>query len=240
MISTYGASREQAERFVTLYRAKAPIRAAAHEAGISIIQATMIAQASGILRLTEGFIVNSRGAEIGRIGESLFARHLPEAVNTNLSVQFNNPAYDFILNGAKIDVKSSAGFNRTRDKDNMLLYRFRCPNKFETDLFVFFVKPEAEADETDEDSYTHCFIIPSLFLLNHKQVEVSRKTILEKRGAWSEFLFPVSELRDNILMLTASPQHLAVPPELREAAEANQALKDETNHAKSKRNLPTA
>ena len=101
MISTFGASPEQAERFIDLYQAKTPIRAAAHEAGISIIQATMIARHSGILRLTEGFIVNSRGAEIGRIGENLFARHLPEAVNTNLSVSFNNPAYDFILNGAK-------------------------------------------------------------------------------------------------------------------------------------------
>lgn len=57
MISTFGASPEQAERFIGLYQAKTPIRAAAHEAGISIIQATMIARHSGILRLTEGFIV---------------------------------------------------------------------------------------------------------------------------------------------------------------------------------------
>ncbi|UOP02051.1 hypothetical protein [Kingella potus] len=78
MISTYGASREQAERFVTLYRAKAPIRAAAHEAGISIIQATMIAQASGILRLTEGFIVNSRGAEIGALEKACLPATCPK------------------------------------------------------------------------------------------------------------------------------------------------------------------
>ena len=238
MISTFGASREQADRFIALYRGKAPIRAAAHEAGISIIQATMIAQASGILRLTEGFIVNSRGAEIGRVGESLFARHLPEAVNTNLSVQFNNPAYDFILNGAKIDVKSSAGFENKGNKGN-LKYRFRCRNKFKTDLFVMFAKTNPEADDGDADSYTHCLIIPSLFLLNQKQVEVTQKTIMEKKGAWSEFLFPVAELRQNILLLTANPQHLAIPPELKTAAQANQTLKDEC-HAKSKRNCTTA
>lgn len=234
MISTFGASREQADRFIALYRGKAPIRAAAYEAGISIIQATMIAQASGILRLTEGFIVNSRGAEIGRVGESLFARHLPEAVNTNLSVQFNNPAYDFILNGAKIDVKSSAGFENKGNKGN-LKYRFRCHNKFKTDLFVMFAKTNPEADDSDADSYTHCLIIPSLFLLNQKHVEITQKTIAEKQGAWSEFLFPVAELRQNLLLLTTNPQHLAIPPELKTAAQANQTLKDEC-HAKSKRN----
>ena len=238
MISTFGASPEQAERFIGLYQAKTPIRAAAHEAGISIIQATMIARHSGILRLTEGFIVNSRGAEIGRIGENLFARHLPEAVNTNLSVSFNNPAYDFILNGAKIDVKSSAGFESGSNKEN-LKFRFRAKNKFQTDLFVLFVKPDPAADETDEDSNTHCFIIPTLCLLNQKQVEVTLKTIRQKTGAWSEFLFPVGELRENVLMLTQDPAALKIPQEIREAAELNQALKDET-HAQSKRNRPAA
>ena len=111
MLSTYGASPEQAEKFLQLYRAKTPLRAAAEEAGINIIQATMLARGAGILRITEAAIASSKTGGIGIMGERIFSKYLPEAVNCNLSVRHANPNYDFILNGCTIDGKTSTGIN---------------------------------------------------------------------------------------------------------------------------------
>lgn len=111
----FGATPEQAEHFLTLYRS-APLRAAAAEAGLNIIQATMIARHSGCLRITEAAIVNSKHGEIGRMGEEIFQQHFPEAVNCNTSVAQNNPAYDFVLNGMRIDIKTSCLSASGREK----------------------------------------------------------------------------------------------------------------------------
>lgn len=237
MLDTFGATPTQAEDFLRLYKT-APLRAAAEEAGINIIQATMIARHAGCLRITEAAIVNSKAGEIGRVGERIFQKHLPEAVNTNLSVRHNNPCYDFILNGAKIDVKTSAGCKRAYGKEDK--YPIRCGNKFQTDLFVIIVKEDKNADWEDEAAYRHCFIIPSLFLINHEKVEINKAVLRGEKLAWSEYLFPIGALRENLLMLTANPEMLAIPPELRECANLTQRLKKETRNAKSERHRKTA
>ncbi|MCP2041901.1 hypothetical protein L1281_002519 [Neisseria sp. HSC-16F19] len=235
MLSTFGATQEQADRFISLYK-QAPLRAAAEEVGLSIIQATMIARHAGCLRITEAAIVNSKAGEIGRMGEQIFHKHLPEAVNTNLSIRHNNPCYDFILNGAKIDIKTSAGCKSNRGQEDK--YRIKCSNKFETDIFVIIVKEDDNAALSDEAAYRHCFIIPSLFLVNHEKIEICKAVLRGAKMAWAEYLFPIEALRENLLMLTADPKLLAIPPELREAAKLNRELKKETRHAK--RNRKTA
>ncbi|EGY52026.1 hypothetical protein [Neisseria shayeganii] len=235
MLSTFGATQEQADRFISLYK-QAPLRAAAEEAGLNIIQATMIARHAGCLRITEAAIINSTSGEIGRMGERIFQKHLPEAVNTNLSIRHNNPCFDFILNGAKIDIKTSTGSKGSRGTEDK--YRMKCSNKFETDIFVVIVKEDDNAALNDEDAYRHCFIIPSLFLVNHEKIEINKAVLRGAKMAWSEYLFPIEALRENLLMLTANPQLLAIPPELREAAKLNRDLKKETRHAK--RNRKTA
>ena len=239
MLSTFGATEEQAAHFLELYRCST-LRAAAEEAGINIIQATMIARHSGILRITEAAIVNSKAGEIGRIGEEIFQKHLPEAVNTNLSVQLNNPSYDFILNGVKIDIKTSAGAKGQRGADDK--YRFSCHNKFKADLFVLIVKENKQASARDESAYRHCFIIPSLFLLNHEKIEICKAVVEGEKLAWAEYLFPIEALRENLLMLTAHPEMLAIPPEWRECAELSRKVKREVQHekAKAKRNRSAA
>lgn len=236
MISTFGATQAQADKFLELYKAKAPLRAAAEEAGINIIQATMIARHSGILRITEAAIINSRAGEIGRTGENIFQKHFPEAVNTNLSVRQNNPYYDFILNGVRIDVKTSTGVNARGQKK----FRIRVGNKFKTDLFVLIVKEDDAADIEDESAYKHCFIIPSLFLLNNKKLEINKGVLRGEKLAWSEYLFPIEQMRENVLMLTQNPEMLAIPPEVRELAELNGKVKEGVRHAKTKRNRTTA
>lgn len=81
MLSTYGASRQQAELFTRLYAdEKKPLRAAAAEVGIDIITATMLAQQTGHIRFTEAVIVNSPQGEQGRMGEEIFQCYLPEYV----------------------------------------------------------------------------------------------------------------------------------------------------------------
>lgn len=70
MLSTHGASRQQAELFTRLYAdEKKPLRAAAAEVGIDIITATMLAQQTGHIRfktaerkLAEGCFIHSGSA----------------------------------------------------------------------------------------------------------------------------------------------------------------------------------
>ena len=238
MLSTFGATEAQVEQFLAHYRS-APLRAAAEEAGINIIQATMIARMSGVLRITEAAIVNSKAGEIGRIGEQIFQKHLPEAVNTNLSVRMNNPHYDFILNGVKIDIKTSAGSKSGRGQEDK--YRIKCVNKFETDVFVIIVKEDKQAAVDDLSAYRHCFIIPSLLLVNHEKIEIHKGVLRGNDFAWAEYMFPIEEMRGNLLMLSAHPEMLAIPPELRECSQLNRQIKRESAHyAKPKRHRKIA
>lgn len=237
MISTFGATQAQADKFLELYKAKAPLRAAAEEAGINIIQATMIARHSGVLRITEAAIVNSKSGEIGRTGEDIFQKHFPEAVNTNLSVRHNNPYYDFVLNGVRIDVKTSAGSKARGGKDK---FKIRVGNKFKTDLFVAILKEDGATDIEDESAYKHCLIIPSLFLINHSKLEICKEILNGEKLAWSEYLFPIEQMRENVLMLVQNPEMLAIPPEVKELAELNGKVKEGVRHAKTKRNRTTA
>lgn len=181
----FGATPEQAEHFLTLYRS-APLRAAAAESGLNIIQATMIARHSGVLRITEAAIINSKSGETGRIGEQIFQHYFPEAVNCNTSVAQNNPAYDFILNGMRIDIKTSCLSASGRGKNRKI--RFRCDNKFDTDLFIIIVKQDSAAAVHDHAAYRHCFIIPSLMLLNHVKIEIIESVLRGDNAAWAEYL----------------------------------------------------
>lgn len=234
----FGATPEQAEHFLTLYR-RATLRAAAAEAGLNIIQATMIARHSGVLRITEAAIINSKSGETGRIGEQIFQHYFPEAVNTNLSVRHNNPAYDFILNGVRIDIKTSALCTGNRRKGDGKIY-FRCHNKLETDLFVVIVKADTATAIDDEAAYRHCFIIPSLFLLNHTHVNISESVLHGSNAAWSEHLFPIEKMHETVMMMAENPEMLTIPPELAECAQLNRKIKKEVKNAKPKRHRTTA
>lgn len=189
-----------------------------------------LARGAGILRITEAAIVNGKSGEIGIVGERIFSRHLPEAVNCNLSVKHANPDYDFVLNGCTIDVKTSVGIKLVNGKRK---FKFKAPNKFKVDLYVLIVKADADAANDDESAFTHCFIIPSLFLLNHNRVEIMSEVVTDgKKMAWSEYLFPIEAMRDNIMMLTANREMLAIPDELKECAELNQEIKKGVRNGK--------
>lgn len=233
----FGATPEQAEHFLTLYRS-ATLRAAAAEAGLNIIQATMIARHSGCLRITEAAIVNSKHGEIGRMGEEIFQQHFPEAVNCNTSVAQNNPAYDFVLNGMRIDIKTSCLSASGRGKNRKI--RFRCDNKFDTDLFIIIVKQDSAAAVHDHAAYRHCFIIPSLMLLNHVKIEIIESVLRGDNAAWAEYLFPIEKMRETVMMMAENPEMLTIPPELAECAQLNRKIKKEVKNAKPERHRTTA
>ena len=222
MISNFGATDAQIKTFLATY-GQANIRAAAHAAGIDIIQATMIARHSGVLRITEAAIVNSKAGETGRVGEEIFQDIFPEAVNANLAVQRNMPRYDFILNGVKIDIKTTALSESGRGQQRKI--RLRCDNKLETDIFIILVKADKEAAIKDKSAYRHAFIIPSLVLINHKKIEILEDVLYGSGKAWSEYLYPIEKLKETIEMMTAYPELLAIPDELKETVKANDKLK---------------
>lgn len=222
MISNFGATDAQIKTFLATYE-KSHIRAAAHAAGIDIIQAMMIARHSGVLRITEAAVVNSKAGETGRVGEEIFQDIFPQAVNANLAVQRNMPRYDFILNGVKIDIKTTALSMSGKGPQRKI--RLRCENKLETDIFVIFVKADKEAGIKDKKAYRHVFIIPSLVLINHKKIEILEDVLHGSGKAWSEYLYPIGKLKEKIEMLTAYPELLAIPDELKETVKANDKLK---------------
>lgn len=232
MISNFGATEEQIKTFLSVY-GQSHIRAAANAAGIDIIQATMIARHSGVLRITEAAIVNSKAGETGRIGEEIFQDIFPDAVNANLAIQRNMPRYDFILNGVKIDIKTTALSVSGKGKQRKI--RLRCDNKLETDIFVIFAKADQEADIKDKSAYKHVFIIPSLALINHKKIEIVEEVLHGSGKAWSEYLYPIGKLKETIEMMVAYPELLAIPDELKETVKANDKLKTAINQNRNRR-----
>lgn len=225
MLSIPGISPTQTETFLHHYQAqRIPLRAAAQAAGLNIIQATLLARHAGCLRITEAAIINSKQGEIGRIGEDLFQQHLPEAINTNLSVAFNHPGFDFLLGTLRIDIKTSSG-SAARKGSKLKKYRFRCDNKSKTDVFVLFVQQDTEADSQDPATYSHCFVIPSLHLLNHLKLEICADALTNPARAWHDFAIPINRLSDTMRLLAAHPEAIAVPPELMQAVEQQDQLK---------------
>lgn len=233
MISNFGATDAQVTTFLAAYE-QANIRAAAHAAGIDIIQATMIARHSGVLRITEAAIVNSKAGETGRVGEEIFQDIFPDAVNANLTIRRNMPRYDFLLNGVKIDIKTTGLSESGKGKQRKI--RLRCDNKLETDIFVIFVKADQAADIKDKSAYRHVFIIPSLILINHRKIEIVEDVLHGSGRAWSEYLYPIEKLKEKIEMLTAYPELLAIPDELKETVKANDKLKSTICKNRSRRN----
>lgn len=228
MLSTYGASRQQAELFTRLYAdEKKPLRAAAAEVGIDIITATMLAQQTGHIRFTEAVIVNSPQGEQGRMGEEIFQRHLPEAVNCNTSIRYANPAYDFLLDGLRIDTKCSAG-SLVKKGGGRRVFPFNIKNALKTDCFVFIVKTE-DGSENIPESYRHCFIIPSLFLISTHKLIISGKAVYDGSMAWHEFCYPIEKMAEKVRQIADNKEAFAIPEELKQAANAHRELKTEIN-----------
>ena len=234
MTPNRNANRQQAEMFTRLYAdEKKPLRAAAAEAGIDIITATMLAQQTGHIRFTEAAIVNSPQGEQGRMGEDIFQRHLTEAVNCNTSIRYANPDYDFLLNGLRIDTKCSAG-SLAKKGGGRRVFPFNIKNALKTDCFVFIVKTE-DGSENIPESYRHCFIIPSLFLISTHKLIISGKAVYDGSMAWHEFCYPIEEMADKVRQIAANKEAFAIPEELKQTAKAHRELRKEINHAKRHR-----
>lgn len=220
---------EQAEQFKHLYAVeKKPLRAAAAQCGLDIINATILAKQTGSLRFTEAIIVNSKAGEQGRMGEEMFQAHIPEAINCNTAIQYANPHYDFLLDGLKIDIKCSAGI---KQKD-AFAYSFKITNTLRTDLFVCYVKSE-ETTPNKPESYQHAFIIPSLFLLQMgSKLEIRQQAIHNPDFAYHEYCYPIEKLPETVRHIAKHRQAFAISKEARELAQAHKSLKKEVNRAK--------
>lgn len=89
------------------------------------------------------------------------------------------------------------------------------------------MKPDPEADQFDSAAYTHCLVIPSIFLFGNRQVELNARALKGQKTAWSEFLMPIEKLPETIRLLAANATPL--PPDFIEAGRANEELKTEIN-----------
>ncbi|SPY09372.1 Uncharacterised protein [Neisseria meningitidis] len=123
----------------------------------------------------------------------------------------------------KIDIKTTALSESGRGQKRKI--RLRCDNKLETDIFVIFAKADQTADIKDKSAYRHVFIIPSLALINHRKIEIVEDVLHGSGKAWSEYLYPIEKLKEKIGMLTAYPELLSIPDELKETVKANDKLK---------------
>lgn len=234
----YNVNREQQTRFVQLYSVeKKPLRAVAAELGLDIITATVLAQQTGGIRYTEAVILNSKSGEQGRMGEEIFQKHLPQAINCNLAIKYANKHYDFLLDGLRIDIKTSAGFIKNKDK-NIRLFPFSVKNAMHTDLYVVLVKSEVDTPN-QEESYRHCFIIPSLFVMNlNSKLEIRAEAIHNSAFSYHEYCYPIEEMANMVQYIADNRAAFAIPEELKPIAQTNRELKKEANRAK--RNRTTA
>lgn len=225
MLNIQDIPKNQVAVFLEAYKT-APLKAAAGTAGLDLYQGYIVAQKHKVLRLHDAVVQNTHGSIIGTIGEELFAGLLPEAIDVNLGISTHNPDYDFLLGSLRIDVKTSSGIE-TNKRNGNISFRFRCHNKFDCDVFVLFVKPDPEADMLNSAAYTHCLVIPSIFLFGNRQVELNSLAFTGRKTAWSEFLMPIGEMAATVRLLADNAKPL--PQEIIEAGRANEALKSEIN-----------
>lgn len=112
----------------------------------------------------------TRPAMLGGQAERRFQFLVPEAINANKEIAINNPDYDFIYKGMKIDVKYSSASKRCDSHSDIWSVR----TSGNHDLIVAFL----ERQRGEELNNPYVLIVPN-------QVSAPRKKIeIHKGGKW--------------------------------------------------------
>ena len=90
------------------------------------------------------------------------------------------------------------------------------------------IKAEDGSENTPE-SYRHCFIIPSLFLISTHRLIIGDKAVYDGGMAWHEFCYPIEKMAEKVRQIAANKEAFAIPEELAQTAKAHRELKTEIN-----------
>lgn len=153
-------------------------------------------QKANLLKGTDRLVYGTAQQQYGREAEIEFQRLVPDAIDCNANFRENNPAYDFVLNGHKIDVKSGAlnargrwTFEPERSSDKR-----RGGKPIYPDAFVFF----AMTGKAFRDGY-RLFLFPALMVLDQTQVNITP----DRPSRWWDFEIEQDELATAMRDLSA-------------------------------------
>lgn len=147
-------------------------------------------QKANLLHGTDRLVYGTAQQQYGRQAEIEFSRLVLDAIDCNENLRENNPAYDFVLEGLKIDVKCGMPrgrrgqweFTPERSSDKK-----RGRKKVYPDAFVLF----ALTGKVFEDGY-RLFLFPAAFVLGQTMVSITP----DKPSRWWDFEIEPDELAD--------------------------------------------
>lgn len=147
-------------------------------------------QKSNLLQSSDRLVYGTAHQQYGRQAEIEFSRLVLDAIDCNENIRENNPAYDFVLEGLKIDVKCGMprgrrgewSFNPERSS-----YKKRDRNRLHADVFVLF----AMTGKTFTDGY-RLFLFPSAMVLDLTVVSITP----DLPSRWWDFEIEPDELAE--------------------------------------------
>lgn len=128
---------------------------------------------------------------LGAMGENLFKKLVPGAVEVNAVINAN-PEFDFVVGDLTIDVKTSnilkrkvSNKSKTVSIIDMWLWKLKQPwhTKYGADFYVLF---GLHGEKNDFSAGYDCYVIPSELLDGVKKVEIRKH--LRDTCKWSDFL----------------------------------------------------
>ena len=137
------------------------------------------ALANGDERLV-GYV--TRPTMLGGQAERRFQYLIPDAINANEKIKINNPDYDFLYNGLKIDVKYSSASRRLDQKSTIWSIR----TYGQSDLIVAFLERERGSELEDP----LVIVIPTSLAHPRKKIEV------HPNGKWWKLVIEEDDLSD--------------------------------------------
>ncbi|MDK4486142.1 hypothetical protein MVQ23_09835 [Fusobacterium necrophorum] len=146
---------------------------------ISPLIAHLTLAKAGVLKIHDKINYGTKAQALGGRAEEYFQKLVPEAIDANRFWKTNNPVYDFMFKGLKIDVKYSS----LRPHTNTPCWCARVSG--EQDITVIFLEKERGTELKDP----YILLIPSGF------VSVKNTMHISKSGRWlSEFQVEADEL----------------------------------------------
>lgn len=145
---------------------------------------------ANLLKGTDRLVYGTAQQKYGREAEIEFGRLVLDAIDCNENIRENNPAYDFVLNGLKVDVKCGMPRGRrgqwefTPERSSE---KKRGGKKIHPDAFVLF----AMTGKTFADGYL-LFLFPASLVLGQTMVSITP----DKPSRWWDFEIEPDELAD--------------------------------------------
>jgi len=186
--------KDHEQNILELYKILGTAKSVADALDISILDVYVILKKYKLSIEERMQMAASSTSILGALGEDQFKKIVPFSVEVNAVINAN-PAFDFLVGEATVDVKASNLIQRKRGGEKPVgewLWRLQrhFQSQYGADFYVLFGLYEKDTFDGEYD----CYVIPSELLAGIKAVRI--RNHLKASSPWRDFLIKPEKMRE--------------------------------------------